>query len=69
MSNQVAKEGHVFVCQACGKMSRDRYGNQPISGGWDESCMLNCTEVAEDRLTIRHGRVVEVADPKEVVSP
>jgi hypothetical protein len=51
----------VFVCFACGKRSRDRYGDQPISGGWDESCMLNSGECYEDSLTINaSGRVMAV---------
>ena len=39
--NQVAPEGQVFVCAACGKQSQDRYGFKRISQGWDESCMLH----------------------------
>ena len=38
--NEVAPEGQVFVCGACGKRSKDRYGDQAISYGWDESCMM-----------------------------
>lgn len=40
--NTIAPEGKIFMCMACGKKSRDRYGYQKISPGWDESCMLNC---------------------------
>jgi hypothetical protein len=36
-----AKDGWVFMCGACGKQSRDNFGDSPISYGWDESCMLN----------------------------
>lgn len=39
--NQVAPDGYVFVCGACGKRSRDVFGEQRVSRGWDESCMLN----------------------------
>jgi hypothetical protein len=39
--NHVAPEGQVYVCAACGKTSRDKYGFQKISRGYDESCMLN----------------------------
>jgi hypothetical protein len=43
----IAPEGYVFVCRACGKTSRSRYGfdvagRSACSYGWDESCMLNC---------------------------
>jgi len=40
--NEFAEEGQLFVCAACGKMSKDRYGDQKLNRGWDESCMLNC---------------------------
>lgn len=41
-----APEGQVWVCGACGKTSRTRYGFDATnvrvaSPGWDESCMLN----------------------------
>lgn len=39
--NHIAPEGQIWVCAACGKRSRDRYGEQRIDSGWDESCMLN----------------------------
>lgn len=41
MPNEYAPEGTVYVCGACGKRSRDRYGEQALDRGWDESCMLN----------------------------
>lgn len=39
-------EDLVWVCAACGKTSRTRFGfdkdnKRVCSGGWDESCMLN----------------------------
>lgn len=46
-SNQLAPEGKVYQCMACGKKSRDMYGYKKISSGWDESCMLNCALVDE----------------------
>jgi len=52
MSDRYAKAGSVYVCGACGKKSKDLYGE---GGGWDESCMLNAVlcdegtgEVIED---------------------
>lgn len=61
MSNEVAKEGHIFVCLACSKRSRDKYGDQPIDHGWDVSCVMRAEEFAEDRLVIgEHGRVSEI---------
>lgn len=40
-SNVVATENQVWVCGACGKLSKDKYGNQAISYGWDESCYMH----------------------------
>ena len=58
----VAPEGMVFVCGACGKRSKDIYGNQAISRGWDESCALNCNLYAEkDLLLDKEGlRVIAI---------
>lgn len=41
MANEVAPEGAMYVCGACGKRSRDLYGEHSYDQGWDESCMLN----------------------------
>jgi hypothetical protein len=40
------KAPHAWVCGACGKQSRSRYGfdakeNNVASPGWDEACVLN----------------------------
>lgn len=60
MSNETAPEGKVWVCCACGKMSKDRYGRQAITRGWDESCVLHSQLFDEKALTIVDGRVTEV---------
>jgi hypothetical protein len=66
MSNEVEKESdnenkEVWVCLACGKRSNDRYGYDPISRGWDESCMLNSSRFKVDRLVLNsNGRVTEI---------
>ena len=60
--NQVAAEGQVWVCFACGKRSKDRYGEQKISRGWDESCMLNCVLCRDDKLVFQGDMVVQVED-------
>jgi len=39
----------LYYCQACGKVSVDRYGKQPLSAGWDESCFINAVEVDADK--------------------
>lgn len=64
--NDIAPEGKMFQCMACGKVSKTRYGfysdgsgrglNTMPDGtavatrGWDESCMLNC-ELVDLTLT------------------
>ena len=53
----LAPEGKLWVCHACGKAVRDRYGQE---GGWDESCMLNSVLYDESRLTIINSRVVAI---------
>jgi hypothetical protein len=47
MANEKAPKGKVWICAACGKRSKDRYGNQKIDQGWDESCILNSVLVSE----------------------
>ena len=58
--NEVAPEGQVWVCLACGKMSKDKYGNQQISRGWDASCMLNSELFKETELVIENNRVTKL---------
>lgn len=64
--NEVAKpiDGRetVYVCGACGKRSKDRFGYQAIDRGWDESCMLKSFLAFEDKLVISNGRVSQVLD-------
>jgi hypothetical protein len=48
--DETAKPGTVFVCGACGKRSRTRYGldGAAIDKGWDVSCMMNAILVDEE---------------------
>lgn len=50
--NHKAPPGILFVCLACGKLSRDRYGDDALAGSeiWDESCMLNCQAFLESDI-------------------
>ncbi len=42
MANNVAPLDQIYVCDACGKTSRDKYGfGQEHSYGWDASCMMH----------------------------
>jgi hypothetical protein len=69
MANEIAAEGQVFVCGACGKRSRDRHGAQRIDSGWDESCMLHAILCDESRVRIgADGRVSSAAAVGQVKS-
>ncbi len=57
MGNHVAPAGQVFVCAACGKRSKDKYGEQKIDRGWDASCMMNSFLVHEESIMMEGGRV------------
>ena len=58
LTNVIAPEGAVYVCSACGKRSRDKYGNQAIDREWDESCSLNSILCEEASLVLgKNGRV------------
>lgn len=66
MANQVAPAGQVWVCAACGKRSRDRYGFQKIDHGWDASCMLNAVLCIDTPVLLHEGgRSVYRAAPDE----
>lgn len=56
----------VWVCLACGKVSKDRYGKEGTSQGWDESCFLNSAQVKEDHIVWgtgeEAGKVVEIKE-------
>jgi len=58
MSNIKAKKGEVFVCSACGKRSKDKYGDNMIDRGWDVSCMMNSVLCDEKSIKLKKGRVV-----------
>jgi len=47
---EVAPEGYVYVCLACGKMSRDKEGHEAISRGWDVSCSVNSQLCRKEEL-------------------
>ena len=60
--NSVAPVGRIWVCQACGKRSRDRYGDQTINRGWDVSCVLNSLLCDESKLVLKDDFVVEILE-------
>lgn len=50
-----APDGQVFVCHACGRLSKSLIGDG--STGWDESCMMNAVLCLEASVEVR-GRMV-----------
>ena len=60
MNRRMAPHGQIFVCQACGKMSRDQYGDQGTL--WDASCFLHSILCYVDKLEIKDGRVKKVLE-------
>lgn len=57
MAEEIAPEGKIWVCGACGKTSRGDYGTGS-DYGWDESCMLNAVLCYEEkRIDPRDGIV------------
>jgi hypothetical protein len=50
---------------ACGKRSKDRYGDQKIDRGWDLSCALNAYLCYENSLVSKGGRVVRAVAVQE----
>lgn len=67
LTDNIAPEGKSWVCLACGKVSKDKYGGATASPGWDVSCMLNSDLFDEDQLVYDETgkRVVMVAGDKE----
>jgi hypothetical protein len=57
-----APSGKIWVCHACGKVAKDRYGmdGSMRSSGWDESCAINCTCVDMNYLVWQGDRVCGV---------
>jgi hypothetical protein len=55
--NRIALDGQVYVCGACGKRSRDLFGFQKISYGYDESCVLNAVLCHDDPEADRDARM------------
>lgn len=45
--NKTAPKGQVYICLACAKRSKDKYGDKAIDYGWDVSCVLNCELMPE----------------------
>lgn len=51
--SRIALPGTIWVCRACGKTAKDRYGDKNSS--WDESCMLNAVLCHEHKKFDKDG--------------
>ena len=60
MTLEERMDENVYVCLACGKMSHDRYGEKPISRGWDVSCAINSVLCRRSKLVVKDDRVKKV---------
>ena len=59
----------IWVCLACGKVSKDRYGKEGTTPGWDESCLVNSVLVNEDYLVWNGERVREIKEGGIIKDP
>ena len=50
LDKNLAPEGWLWVCLACGKTSYDLYGRRALNYGWDESCALNAKVFEKSQL-------------------
>lgn len=63
----IAPEGQIWVCLACGKKTKNRFGSD---GGWDASCVLNSRLAHEDSLILTgNNRVAKIKEGGLVDEP
>lgn len=62
--NKRAPEGQMWLCTACGRKSKDRYGDEALERGWDESCMLNAVLVYDQPID-GLWKIVEGTDDRD----
>jgi hypothetical protein len=70
----ICDESHIWVCTACGKTSRTKYGfdkkgDNLCDHGWDASCMCNAVLVEKATCVFKKGRVVEFSQKVAVPPP
>lgn len=46
----------MWLCFACAKQSHDKYGTDPISHGWDVSCVMWSNLVRPEDVKSRDGQ-------------
>jgi hypothetical protein len=60
--NEIALPGTIWVCGACGRVSKDRYGYEKLHSGWDESCISNAFLCRENSLVYGDNGLVTNAE-------
>ena len=71
-SDRIAPEGQIWVCCACGKMSKDRNGPSFTHRMWDASCTLNSALFYTESLKLnKDGYVTEgtIVPEQEILNP
>jgi len=53
-----APVGHVWVCQACGKRSKDKMEGT-MDSSWDESCYMWSVLCNEKTIVMQNNRVIK----------
>jgi hypothetical protein len=70
MADHTAAGDETYVCLACGKTSRTKYGlDRSASPGWDESCMLNSVLYKTSDLVFAGPEKTRVASIREGALP
>ena len=65
MLDGLAPMGTIFVCSACGRRSRSRYGTVDADSGWDESCSTHAHLWDEAGMEVTNGRVTKATASKK----
>ena len=61
--DRLAPEGAIWVCTACGKRSKDLYGDR--GSWWDESCMMHAILCEEASIAIdKRGGIISATPYK-----
>ena len=59
----IAPEGKIWICLACGKTAKNKYGPPDCMKGWDASCVMNSALVDEKYVVYgEDGRVKEIKE-------
>lgn len=61
--NEIAPDGKIYVCAACGRRSEDIYGDKPLDRGWDSSCVLNAVLLSLRACCLRNAAGLKSHDP------